>query len=176
MASAIRRIEVGKEIGVVWTYVRDMANWAVQLPGYVSHREIDADNSVWTLRVNIGPVQRTVDVAVQVLRWDEPGEVEFRLKGVTESFSGSGLYQATQQASGTRIDLHFSATPEGPMATMVEALAAPVLAQVADDFSENLRRSIDGEAITRNPSLRISLFRRWIAIVMSWFGRSEKSA
>ena len=171
MASTERRIEVRKDIRDVWSHVRDMGNWSVQIPGYVAHREAGPDDSVWTLKVSIGPVERTVDVAVHVLRWDEPDEVAFTLKGLTESFSGGGLYRAEARGGSTAIALSFEATPEGPMATMINALAAPILEQVADAFSENLRRSIEGEEGRVEATLRISPWRRLIEMVRTWFRR-----
>lgn len=142
MAATTREIVVDRDIAAVWAFVGDMANWARQMPGYVSHEQRDNDHSTWTLQVNLGPFQRPVVVDVRVGKWQAPSLVEFDVAGATEPFTGGGRYHAEAVANGTRITLEFHAEPGGAMARMVSGLVGPVLERIAEEFSANLRQAL----------------------------------
>lgn len=147
MAATQRDLQVGQPIGQVWNFVSDMGNWATQMPGYVSHEAINADDSAWTLNVDLGPFQRSVIVDVRVVRWAEPSAVDFEIKGRYEPFSGSGTYRAEPTGEGVRIHLAFEAEPSGSMAKMITPFVGPVLERTADQFSHNLGNALGGAIV-----------------------------
>lgn len=144
MASTKREFDVVREIHAVWDFVSDMANWASQMPGYVSHEASSADDSAWTLNVDLGPFQRSIVVDVHVSKWSAPNEVTFDVKGRYEPFTGGGVYRAEALDTGTRITLDFHAEPGGSMARIISPLVGPVLEHVANDFSKNLSVALGG--------------------------------
>lgn len=146
MASTQRVFTVQRDLDQVWAFVSDMGNWAAQMPGYQSHEMINADDSAWTLNVDLGPFQRSIVVDVHVSRWQAPNEVDFEVKGRYEPFTGSGAFRAARDGSRTRITLDFGAEPGGSMARMIAPLVGPVLERVAGEFSANLASALGGEA------------------------------
>lgn len=142
MSKVHRQLVVDREIHGVWDYVKDMGNWASQMPGYVSHETANADDSVWTLHVNFGPFARPVVVDVHVTRWLAPTEVHFEVKGRSDPFVGGGSFVATAGAGGTAITLEFGAEGTGSMAKMITAMVPPVLEYMGDGFAANLAREL----------------------------------
>jgi carbon monoxide dehydrogenase subunit G len=143
MLSAKRELTVKQQQEVVWEFVKDMGNWASQMPGYVSHEQINSDDSAWTLNINLGPFNRPMVIDIHVLRWSAPTEVAFELKGRFDPFHGSGTFQARPMERGTLIILEFECEATGKMSKVLNALAIPVLKRITDQFSVNLVNALD---------------------------------
>lgn len=172
MSSVQRQLTVERDIGDVWEYVKDMGNWACQMPGYVSHEIANADDSVWTLHVNFGPFARPVVVDVHVTQWLAPTQVNFEVKGRQDPFVGSGKFVAEAQGSSTAISMEFGAEGTGSMAKMITALVPPVLNYVGDGFAANLARELQKEVTTKPaeaaPAGLVQRWRRYLAQVLRW--------
>ena len=125
MNSVQRELVVDKDLSAVWAFVKDMGNWASQMPGYISHELLNGDDSVWTLHVNFGPFARPVVIDVHVTQWIAPPQVTFEVKGRSDPFRGSGAFQARETEAGTAISLQFGA----------EGAVVPDAAEAAVDFA-----------------------------------------
>jgi carbon monoxide dehydrogenase subunit G len=77
-------------LGTVWTFVSDMNNWAPFLTGYQKHEVLDATDSLWTLKGEVGILSRRVELRAHVTEWVEPEKVSFTLTGVNEAIDGGG--------------------------------------------------------------------------------------
>jgi carbon monoxide dehydrogenase subunit G len=75
---------------VIWEFVKDMGNWAPFLTGYQKHEVLDATDSVWTVKGDVGILSRTVQLRVHVTEWSGPERVTFTLEGLNEEVSGDG--------------------------------------------------------------------------------------
>jgi len=88
-------------LDAVWAFVSDMNNWAPFLTGYQRHQIIDATDSLWTLKGEVGILSRIVELRAHVTEWVEPQKVSFTLTGVNEDVDGGGtliLRRATAAA------------------------------------------------------------------------------
>jgi carbon monoxide dehydrogenase subunit G len=132
-------------IGQVWDFVKDMRNWAAQMPGYEKFEVVNNEDSVWTLNVDLGPMSRVVEIDVHVTRWVEPREVSFELAGRYEPVRGIGGYRAEEREGGTAIQLRLEVNGSGPMAKVISIMASPVLKQLAQEFATNLCRAIEAQ-------------------------------
>jgi carbon monoxide dehydrogenase subunit G len=74
----------------VWSFVSDMNNWAPFLTGYQKHEIIDATDSIWTLKGEVGILSRMVELRAHVTAWEAPQRVSFSLTGINESVDGGG--------------------------------------------------------------------------------------
>lgn len=79
-------------VQTIWDFVCEMDNWAPLLTGYQSHEKQSADESVWTLKGNVGSLTRTVKFQVEVTEWAGPERVTFTLKGLNEALEGQGEF------------------------------------------------------------------------------------
>ena len=106
----------------IWDYVHEIDNWAAYLPGYQGHEKESDDDSVWTLKGDLGSLQRTLEIRVHVTEWAGPERVRFELKGLNEPVQGHGEFhiEAFPEAG--------SAAPapptvrKGPLMRLIEAV------------------------------------------------------
>ncbi len=76
----------------IWEFVKDMDNWAPFVMGYQSHEKKSERESLWTLKGDVGALQRVVTFRARVTEWAEPERVEFELEGVNEPLVGNGRF------------------------------------------------------------------------------------
>jgi len=167
-----RELIVESEIEAVWEYVKDMGNWASQMPGYLAHETVSTDDSLWTLQVNFGPFSRPVPVDVHVTRWLAPTQVDFEVKGHSDPFIGIGSFVARREPNGTAIALEFGAEGTGSMAKMITAMIPPVLNYVGDGFAANLARELQSGMPAKAPEVApAGLLRRLRRFLAQMLGR-----
>ena len=77
-------------VETIWEFVREMDNWAPFLTGYQSHEKQSDDESIWTLKGDVGSMTRTVKFQVDVTEWAGPERVTFTLKALNEAVEGEG--------------------------------------------------------------------------------------
>jgi carbon monoxide dehydrogenase subunit G len=82
--------EMRMPLDTVWAFIRDMNNWAPFLTGYQKHEVLDATDSLWTLKGEVGILSRRVELCAHVTEWIEPERVSFTLKGINEVVDGGG--------------------------------------------------------------------------------------
>lgn len=145
----------------VWSYVSDMANWASNLPGYRSFEVLDSTDSLWTLKVGVGALVRTVRVKVHVTVWNEPDRVDFTYQLEGDPVYGAGSYVATAcEGGGTDVVLTIQINGQGPMAPAWEAMARPILPKLAKGFGESLKAEIERiAAMSGLPKERPEIYR-----------------
>jgi carbon monoxide dehydrogenase subunit G len=80
-------------IPVIWSYVREMDNWAPFLRGYQSHEKQSDTDSMWVLKGDVGMMTRTVKFHVHIDEWGEPSRVRFTLRGLNEPMQGGGEFR-----------------------------------------------------------------------------------
>lgn len=147
MPSIQRELKVPESQEPVWNFVKDMGNWASQMPGYLSHEQVNDDDSVWTVQFNIGPFTRPCVMDVHVSHWGAPSEVSFTVKGRFDPFAGQGVFTSAPDGTGTAIRLEFGVEGTGSMAKVVSAMAGPVLKTVGDQFVSRLAAAISSHAM-----------------------------
>jgi carbon monoxide dehydrogenase subunit G len=79
-------------IPAIWDFVQEMDNWAPFVTGYQTHEKQSRDDSVWTLKGDLGVMSRTLTFNVKVTEWAGPERVTFTLTGVNEPLEGSGEF------------------------------------------------------------------------------------
>ena len=82
----------------VWEFVRDMDHWAPFLLGYQAHAKKSDDESIWTIKADVGAMSRTVDFRVHITEWAEPERIRFTLEGIGEP--DQGVVQHTAGLTG----------------------------------------------------------------------------
>ena len=123
----------------VWTFVRDMNTWAIDLPGYQGHRAVSDRESFWRLTGSVGLLSREIELRVVITEWVEATSVSFLLEGVEEPVSGSGsLVIAAETPNTTKLRFHLELAASGAMAPIVNVLLTTQLASTADRFVDSL--------------------------------------
>lgn len=79
----------------IWNFVSEMDNWAPFITGYQAHQKESERDSLWTLKGDVGVLQRRVQFRARVTEWAGPERVRFELEGLNEPMSGSGTFTMT---------------------------------------------------------------------------------
>ncbi|HEY3364123.1 MAG TPA: SRPBCC family protein [Symbiobacteriaceae bacterium] len=123
MPDVTHTLTINAPIVKVWSFVNNLRNWATLMPGYQDFTELDADNSVWKLKGDVGILQKLITLRAQVTGREEPSRVAFVLQGVDENLQGSGAFVASPAAGNTTdVKLSLSLKAGGLMGPMVNAL------------------------------------------------------
>ena len=157
MIETQQAVIVHAPIAAIWDYVRDLQRWAEIMPGFREFEVIDDDNSVWTLKVGVGGLVRTVKVKVHVEEWAGPERVTFTFALQGDPVTGGGTYFATKVAPNqTGISLQVQVSGTGPMAPMWEAMGGPLLPKFALAFAEQLKAAIEAELGADTPAAALA--------------------
>ncbi len=92
-------------VEAIWEFVKEMDNWAPFITGYQGHEKQGEADSLWTLKGDVGVLQRRVQFRAHVTEWSGPERVRFELEGVNEQLTGSGSftigrYEETEASPG----------------------------------------------------------------------------
>src|SRR6185437_15455476 len=109
-------------LDAAWQFVSDMNNWAPFLTGYQKHEVIDATDSLWTLKGDVGILSRKVELRAHVTEWAPPERVTFTLTGVNEVVEGGGTVVLRRAAPGGSAASPPQAAPLAPRAGLVRRL------------------------------------------------------
>ena len=102
-------------VETVWAFVSEMDLWAPMLTGYQGHEKQSQTDSLWTLKGDLGILQRTVQFRVHVTDWSGPERVAFELEGVNEALEGEGEFRLAAADSPPDV----AAPQPGPIVRLV---------------------------------------------------------
>lgn len=151
MIETEQSIIIDAPIEAVWCYAENIRAWASLMPGLQDCEILDQNDSRWTLKVGVGALVRTVNVAVHVDRWAGPNEVDFSYSLERDPVEGGGTYRARSVGEGqTEIVLSVRVTGTGPMAPMWEAMGKPLLPKFARAFAEQFKTEVEQASAPTN--------------------------
>lgn len=167
MIEAEHALVIDTGIDDVWDYVQDISRWANLFPGCRECEVIDEHHSRWAIKVGAGGMIKTVNVLVQVEKWDGPGRVDFSYQLESEPVVGSGSYTAMRRSDiETEIGLRMQVQGSGQMAPMWEAMCKPLLPPMARAFATDLKAEVEAlsSGSASPPAARPSI----IARLLGW--------
>ena len=123
---------------VIWDFVKDMSNWAPFLTGYQKHVVESETDSVWTLKGDVGVLQRSVDLRAHVTEWNGPARVSFTLTGLNEMVEGDGTLSISKAEAASSL-----ATPQpakrGLFRRLLDWLFRKIFRRMHGDAPKRLR-------------------------------------
>lgn len=150
MPSGTHTTELDLPIEKVWDFVSDMNRWAPLVPGYIEHEILSDKQSTWTFKGDIGIMQKTVKLQIDITEWREPTLVTFDLKGLNENFAGNGYFKA-EVLSETQTVMHgnLDITAKGVMGPMVNAILKSFVPKTAEDLTKAIAEEITNIELKR---------------------------
>jgi carbon monoxide dehydrogenase subunit G len=151
MPSGLHQLELDIPIHRIWNFVKDMDKWAPLIPGYIEHQKINDRQSTWKFRGDVGVVHKNVSLRVDITKWQEPTNVTFKLKGISENFVGGGYFEAEALSSSrTKMTGYLDITAKGMMGPVINKVLkslAPkttrlLCTAIADKIVEGEKRSV----------------------------------
>ena len=118
----------------VWSFVRDMNNWAPLVKGYQSHEVLNERESLWNVKADLGVLSRATKARVEITEWVEGERVAFTMKGVNEPIEGGGVIQLREAGAGTEIRGEATLNFGGLMGPIANRLIGPLVRDQAEEL------------------------------------------
>ncbi|WP_080873118.1 SRPBCC family protein [Oceanobacillus timonensis] len=77
----------------VWRYLEDWSNWAKQVPGYQTHKNVSPMDSIWELQGKAGTITKHLKLYVTMTEIVSPSTVQFRFHDSENRCLGSGCFE-----------------------------------------------------------------------------------
>ncbi|GIO27068.1 CoxG family protein [Ornithinibacillus bavariensis] len=131
--------ELDLPIEKIWEFVSDMNKWAPLVPGYIDHQILNEKQSTWKFKGDIGKIQKTVNMRIDITEWKKPTSVRFTLTGISENVTGNGYFEAESiTAYKTKMTGYLTMSAKGLMGPMVN----PVLKSLIPKTTKRLTESV----------------------------------
>jgi carbon monoxide dehydrogenase subunit G len=123
-------------IEVIWSFVKDMDNWAPLVPGYIRHEKINDRQSKWEFKEGAGILKKKIRLIITIKEWLEPTKVTFDLKGINENFSGEGYFEAEAlDKNTTRMTGYLDILAGGAMGPVVNAVLKTSVPKMGEEMT-----------------------------------------
>lgn len=143
MPAGTHTVELDVGIQEIWNFVSNMDRWAPLVPGYIEHEILNDRQSTWTFKGDIGILQRTVKLQIDITKRDEPTLVTFDLTGLNENFFGDGYFKAESiSETKTKMTGHLDIVAKGMMGPLINSILKSFVPQVAKELTEAVAEEI----------------------------------
>ena len=126
----------------VWSFVRDMNNWAPLVKGYQSHEVLDERASIWNVKADLGFLSRATKARVDITEWVEGERVAFTMKGINEPIEGAGRIQLRETETGTEIHGQATLNFGGLMGPIANKLIGPLVREQAEELVTKIAAAV----------------------------------
>jgi len=128
----------------VWNFVRSMDNWAPLVPGYIGHQIFSDLVSTWEFKTDFGLIKKNIQLRVDILTWQEPSKITFRLTGINEKFTGNGYFLAEKKGNAaTKMTGFLKIEAAGTFAAMMNSMLEPKLEEITEELTKNVCQKIE---------------------------------
>ncbi|MCM3386997.1 SRPBCC family protein [Ureibacillus chungkukjangi] len=142
MAIGTHTVEIPVEVQVVWDYVSNLENWAPTVPAYKEHKIISEKQSIWTFEGSVKGIKKTIQAQVDITEWEEPSNIKFELKGVSDNFTGSGQFTAEELNGKTTMKCTVEVRAGGISGAVLTPVIKWAVPKVASRLTESIARKI----------------------------------
>ena len=150
MPRGIHQLEVDIPIERVWSFVSDIDKWAPLVPGYMEHKVLNENQSTWKFKGDLGFVQKTVNLKIDITKWQKPTKITFHLTGLDENFTGKGFFEAQSLGKQmTKVTGSLDITAKGMMGPMINSVLKSFVPKTTKEFTESVaEKMVEIETVT----------------------------
>lgn len=142
--SGIHETDVTIPIQSVWTFVSHIDQWAPLVPGYIGHKMINEHQSTWSFIGDVGVVQKTIHLQVNIKEWDEPTKITFDLIGLNENICGYGYFKAAKiYNTQTKITGYIHVTAKGIMGPVVNPILKSFIPRMTKQLTQAVANKVN---------------------------------
>ena len=142
MATASHSVQVPVSIDQVWSFVSKIEKWAVMVPAYKAHKYIDEKTSVWTFEGNFKGLKKTVELEIKIVEMNEPNNIKFEIKGLSDNFKGAGEFVAVEKDGGTNMTATLEVNAGGLSGAVLTPAIKVLLPKITARLTEKIGRTI----------------------------------
>ncbi|SOC41004.1 CoxG family protein [Ureibacillus acetophenoni] len=142
MATGTHTVEIPVEVQAVWDYVSDLEKWATEVPAYKEHEILNDKQSIWTFEGSVKGIKKTIQAQVDIIEWNEPSNIKFELKGLSDNFTGSGQFTAEEVSGKTTMTCTVEVNAGGISGALLTPVIKWAVPKVASRLTESIARKI----------------------------------
>lgn len=142
MAQASHSVQIPVAPEKVWAFVSKLEKWATMVPAYKAHKDIDDQTSVWTFEGSFKGLKKTVELEIKIVEFNEPSNIKFEIKGLSDNFTGSGEFKSEAKDGGTLMTGTVDVTAGGLSGAVLNPAIKMLLPKVTTRLTEKIGRTI----------------------------------
>lgn len=142
MAQASHSVQIPVNQDKVWNFVSKIEKWATLVPAYKAHKEVDAQTSIWTFEGSFKGLTKKIEIEIKVVEINEPTNIKFEIKGLSDNFKGAGEFKAEPKDGGTYMTGVVEVTAGGLSGAVLNPAIKVLLPKVTTKLTEKIARHI----------------------------------
>ena len=142
MAQASHSVQIPVSQDKVWGFVSKIEKWATLVPAYKEHKEVDAQTSNWTFEGSFKGLSKKIEMEIKIVEVNEPTNIKFELKGLSDNFKGGGEFTAEPKDGGTYMTGTVEVTAGGLSGAVLTPAIKVLLPKVTTRLTEKIARTI----------------------------------
>ncbi|MCM3571362.1 CoxG family protein [Neobacillus mesonae] len=142
MATGTHTVEIPVDVQAVWDYVSDLEKWATSVPAYKEHEIINDKQSIWTFEGRVKGLKKTIQAQVDITESNEPSNIKFELKGLSDNFTGSGHFTAEEVNGKTSMTCTVNVRAGGLSGAVLTPIIKWAVPKAASRLTDSIARKI----------------------------------
>lgn len=142
MAQASHSVQIPVTIDKVWSFVSKIEKWATLVPAYKTHKDLDDTTSIWTFEGSFKGMKKTVEMEIKIVEMQEPTNIKFEIKGLSDNFKGGGEFKAEEVDGKTTMTGTIEVNAGGLAGAVLTPVIKMVLPKVTTRLTEKMARKI----------------------------------
>ena len=142
MAQASHSVQIPVAQEKVWAFVSKIEKWATLVPAYKEHKQIDEQTSHWTFEGNFKGLSKKIELEIKIVEMNEPTNIKFQIKGLSDNFSGGGEFRAEAKDGGTLMTGTVEIAAGGLSGAVLTPAIKVLLPKITTRLTEKIARHI----------------------------------
>ena len=142
MAQASHSVQIPVAQEKVWAFVSKIEKWATLVPAYKEHKQIDEQTSHWTFEGSFKGLSKKIELEIKIVEMNEPTNIKFQIKGLSDNFSGGGEFRAEAKDGGTLMTGTVEIAAGGLSGAVLTPAIKVLLPKITTRLTEKIARHI----------------------------------
>lgn len=142
MAQASHAVQIPVAQEKVWAFVSKIEKWATLVPAYKEHKQIDEQTSHWTFEGSFKGLSKKIELEIKIVEMNEPTNIKFQIKGLSDNFSGGGEFRAEAKDGGTLMTGTVEIAAGGLSGAVLTPAIKVLLPKITTRLTEKIARHI----------------------------------
>ncbi len=127
---------------MVWSFIADRHEVGCLFPGCKGVKILNDMDSIWTVKLSLGPFSRTVDIFTHNTEFKEREKIAWNASA--EQFKSSGSIALRKVSDDeTEITYRLEGHVLGPLSMLQDIVAAEKLGEITRQFVKNLKERLE---------------------------------
>lgn len=143
MASSIHSVDVQTTVDQLWGFLKEKANWAVLIPGYLHHEFESNGDMIWVFKGDFGIVQKAVKLKLKESLVEENKKLAFELEGLSDNINGNGYFMVDSiDDSTTKLTGSLNMSAGGFLGGMINSVLEKFVPETTEQLIEAMGKAI----------------------------------